>query len=210
LIMEDDPYYYLSLDDNSQSNESFLSMDQDGRVIRFDSLSKVLSSGMRIGWCTGPKELMDKIHLHMQASCLHASAITQMMAYNLFTSWGIQGLDNHVNQIQELYRRRRDDFIQAVEKHLKGLVTYYPPSAGMFLWMKLNGVSDSKQFIEQKARDKKVLLVPGQAFSPNNKPSPYVRASFSVASKEDMDIACARLRDLLLEHLEQQNRQEKQ
>jgi len=204
LILEDDPYYYLTLDDNSNSNESFLSMDMDGRVIRFDSLSKVLSSGMRLGWATGPKELMYRIHLHMQASCLHASGISQMMAYNLFTAWGTDGLNNHIAQVQHLYRAKRDEFIECVDRHLKGLVTYFPPSAGMFLWIKLNGVDDAKQFIEQKARDKKVLLVPGQAFSPSNTPSPYVRASFSVASKEDMDLACSRLRELLLEHLEEQ------
>jgi kynurenine/2-aminoadipate aminotransferase len=201
LIMEDDPYYYLTLDDNSNCNESFLSMDTDGRVIRFDSLSKLLSSGMRIGWCTGPKDLISRIHLHMQASCLHASGVSQMMAYNLFTKWGIEGLDTHVQFVQNLYRKKRDEFIESVETHLKGYITYYPPSAGMFIWMKLNGVSDTKQFIEQKAREKKILLVPGQAFSPNNKPSPYVRASFSIVSKQDMDIACARLKELLVEYL---------
>lgn len=43
LILEDDPYYFLHfLDENPKS---FLSMDVDGRVIRFDSFSKILSSG---------------------------------------------------------------------------------------------------------------------------------------------------------------------
>ncbi len=46
---------------------SFLSLDDaDGRVLRFDSFSKVLSSGIRIGFLTGPKELVDRILLHVQ------------------------------------------------------------------------------------------------------------------------------------------------
>ena len=46
---------------------SFLSMDEDGRVLRFDSFSKVLSSGIRLGFMTGPKPLIDRILLHVQA-----------------------------------------------------------------------------------------------------------------------------------------------
>lgn len=57
---------------------SFLSMDVEGRVIRFDSFSKVLSAGIRIGFVTGPKPLIRNIALHMQASILHASSLSQV------------------------------------------------------------------------------------------------------------------------------------
>lgn len=60
---------------------SFLSMDVDGRVIRFDSLSKVLSSGIRLGFVTGPKPLLDPITYHMQVSVLHASSLSQVWNY---------------------------------------------------------------------------------------------------------------------------------
>jgi DNA-binding transcriptional MocR family regulator len=56
--------------------------------------------------------------------------------------------------------------------------------SGMFMWIRLHGVEDTDTFIQQTARNVKVLLVPGKAFSPNNKPSPYVRASFSLASQK--------------------------
>jgi aromatic amino acid aminotransferase I len=35
-------------------------MDTDGRVIRFDSLSKVISPGMRVGWVSAPQDFIDK------------------------------------------------------------------------------------------------------------------------------------------------------
>ena len=41
-------------------------MDTEGRVLRFDSFSKILSSGMRVGFATGPKPLIERIVLHMQ------------------------------------------------------------------------------------------------------------------------------------------------
>jgi DNA-binding transcriptional MocR family regulator len=57
----------------------------------------------------------------------------------------------------------------------------------MFLWIKLENVEDSKFLIENGARDKLVLLVPGQSFHPNDKPGPYVRAAFSVESTENFE-----------------------
>ena len=57
---------------------SFLSMDVDGRVLRFDSFSKILSSGIRIGFTTGPKELIRYLELSMQASVLHAASLSQV------------------------------------------------------------------------------------------------------------------------------------
>lgn len=49
-----------------QPIRSFLSMDVDGRVIRLDSFSKIISSGFRIGWVTGPKYLVEKLQLDQQ------------------------------------------------------------------------------------------------------------------------------------------------
>lgn len=64
LILEDDPYYFLHF--GGTRPPSFLSMDTEGRVIRFDSFSKVLSSGLRLGFVTGPAPLIERINLHMQ------------------------------------------------------------------------------------------------------------------------------------------------
>jgi DNA-binding transcriptional MocR family regulator len=61
LILEDDPYWYLQFEGK---DDSYFSMDKDGRVLRFDSFSKILSAGARIGWVSGPKELVDRIILH--------------------------------------------------------------------------------------------------------------------------------------------------
>lgn len=63
LILEDDPYFYLQYGDKIPS---YLSMDVDGRVLRFDSFSKILSSGLRVGWATGPPELINVMNLVTQ------------------------------------------------------------------------------------------------------------------------------------------------
>jgi kynurenine/2-aminoadipate aminotransferase len=208
LILEDDPYYYLNFSsDKSDSEVTFLSMDVDGRVLRFDSLSKVLSSGLRIGWLTGPKVLIERIHLHMQTGSLHTSGLSQRVASKLLSQiWGTEGLENHVHEVQALYRKKRDEFIYCVDKYLKDHVTYSVPKAGMFLWLRFNDIPDSKLFIEERTRSRRVLLVPGQAFHPFYEPGPYVRASYSVETLENMELACSALAELCEEYKTEQKK----
>merc|ERR1719265_1703483 len=58
LILEDDPYYYLQF---GTKRKSLFARDVDQRVLRFDSFSKILSAGTRIGVVSGPAPLVEKI-----------------------------------------------------------------------------------------------------------------------------------------------------
>jgi kynurenine/2-aminoadipate aminotransferase len=189
LILEDDPYYYLTFGKEKAFETSFLSMDTEGRVLRFDSMSKVLGGGLRVGWCTGPSELVRQIHLHMQATALSGSGLAQVAVAKLLKhTWGMKGLEEHAKYVQELYQTKRDDLIACIEKYLKGYVEYSVPEAGMFIWMKLLDVPDSKPFVMEHLMARNVCLVPGEAFSPNREQSAYVRAAFSLESKENMEM----------------------
>lgn len=44
IVLEDDPYYFLQFE--SAWPPSLASMDRDGRVLRFDSMSKVTSHAL--------------------------------------------------------------------------------------------------------------------------------------------------------------------
>lgn len=194
IILEDDPYNFLSYgsapappvgrdaDFTRPVAPSFFSLDTEGRVLRFDSFSKVLSSGLRLGTVTGPKAFVERMDLVSQAAALHTSGVSQMMVSKLLTHWGASGWSEHVRKVSLFYARRRDVFLAAVERHLSGLVDYTVPTAGMFVYFHLRGVADAKRLIETKARDARVLLVPGQSFSPKDQPSNGVRASFSTAT----------------------------
>lgn len=196
LIIEDDPYYYLPLD--GASSKSYLSMDTEGRVLRFDSFSKILSSGMRLGIVTGPSFLINQINLHTQASNLHTCGISQAIAYSILKQWGSEGWHHHLAIIQSFYKTQRDAIVQAADTHLQGLAEWNVPTAGMFLWIKLIGVHDTYDLISNRAVESKVLFVPGSVFDPNNKPSSYVRAAYSTATPIEMNTAMERLKTLLL------------
>lgn len=67
VIFEDDAYYYLNYDlDPPSMARSYLGLEAEvtgasGRVVRFDSLSKVVSSGMRIGFLTGSRQVVQLV-----------------------------------------------------------------------------------------------------------------------------------------------------
>ncbi|XP_014842220.1 PREDICTED: kynurenine/alpha-aminoadipate aminotransferase, mitochondrial [Poecilia mexicana] len=200
LIIEDDPYYFLQFE--KPWAPTFLSMDVDGRIIRTDSFSKILSSGLRIGFVTGPKPLVDRIVLHIQASTMHTSTFTQLMVSQLLHSWGQDGFLQHIDRVIEFYKTQRDAMINSADKWLKDVAEWHAPSAGMFLWMKLRGVADTQQLIMEKALEKEVLLVPGGVFMiDSSDPCPYVRAAFSLSTPEQIDEAFRRLSLLIKEAL---------
>ncbi|XP_028997727.1 kynurenine/alpha-aminoadipate aminotransferase, mitochondrial isoform X2 [Betta splendens] len=200
LIIEDDPYYFLQF--NKPLAPTFLSMDVDGRIIRTDSFSKILSSGLRIGFVTGPKPLVERVVLHIQASTMHTSTFTQLIVSQLLHSWGQEGFLQHIERVIEFYRKQRDAMICSADKWLKDVAEWHVPSAGMFLWIRLKGIADTQRLIMEKALEKEVLLVPGGVFMINSTlPCPYVRAAFSLSSPEQIDEAFRRLSLLIKEAL---------
>ncbi|GAB5354133.1 hypothetical protein AAMO2058_000093600 [Amorphochlora amoebiformis] len=210
LILEDDPYRFLYYGTDPHPGEegekewerpksqSMFSMDTEGRVIRFDSISKILSSGIRLGFATGPKELIDRINLHTQASNLHPSGVSQALCISLFNHWKLEGWEKHIKKVALYYMKRRDTFEALARKYLSEHAEWTTPSAGMFVWFKLHGIEDTQDLIQNKAKDANVLLLPGQAFSPTNEKSCYVRAAFSTATADDMEKALSRFAKLLV------------
>lgn len=105
-------------------------MDVDGRVLRFDSLSKILSAGLRLGWVTGPKELVDRIIIHTTVTNLQVSGVPQAMAATLLQHWGIDGFYKHAESVSNFYREKRDLFLECAERRLKGYAEWTVPEAG--------------------------------------------------------------------------------
>ncbi|XP_075234732.1 kynurenine/alpha-aminoadipate aminotransferase, mitochondrial isoform X2 [Lycorma delicatula] len=199
LILEDDPYYFLHF--MEENPESFLSMDTEGRVLRFDSFSKTMSSGLRLGFVTGPNELLRKMELHVQVSTLHTSAISQVLLNKLIDQWGLERLLNNFREVQEFYRMKRDHMMAACDKHLKGLAEWNVPTGGMFLWLRINGIDDTYKLAMEECTEKCVLVVPGHPFFMQDELCSYIRLSYSLPTPEQMDEGCSHLADIIRKRL---------
>ncbi|KAF1804572.1 pyridoxal phosphate-dependent transferase [Mucor lusitanicus] len=196
LILEDDAYYYLQF--AKDRVPSYLSIDKDGRVLRCDSMSKILSAGLRIGWITGPKPLLERINMHTMVTNLQPSGLPQVMAYQLLDHWGHSGFFKHVDQVADFYRQKRDEFVECLNNRMKGRAEWVVPNAGMFVWLRLlGGIEDSYDLVMKKALKENVLAIPGVAFMPDETKTEYIRVSYSNVSKEDMDEALRRLANVV-------------
>jgi len=204
LILEDDPYFYLYFGSRPRP-PSYFALEVQlggtvGNVLRFDSFSKILSAGMRIGCVTGPEPLLRAIDMHTATANLQVSSLTQAIIHSLLSSWGYDNFKKHTERVSALYLQKRDIFEAAMNKHLKGLAEWVTPEAGMFFWFKLlipatNDApdGDSEALIRSKALENGVLALPGTVFYPNGTKTPYVRASFSLLEEKDVDEALRRL-----------------
>ncbi|KAI0058407.1 PLP-dependent transferase [Artomyces pyxidatus] len=207
IILEDDPYYYLYFGSAPRIPSYFTLEAQTGvagRVLRFDSFSKILSAGIRIGFVTGPDKILAAIDSHTASANLQASSFTQSVVVTLLDAWGYDGFLAHTHTVSQFYRSKRDVFEAALRRHLDGLAEWVSPEAGMFFWFKLllnddtSVEGDSAHLIQTKAYENGVLALPGTVFLPNGASTAYVRASFSLLEEDEVNEALRRLRVVIL------------
>ncbi|KAH6051672.1 hypothetical protein HBI54_039590 [Parastagonospora nodorum] len=157
-IIEDEPYYFLQMQPYTGPNApvvpppsshdeflnslvpSYLSMDVDGRVMRLDSFSKVVSPGARIGWVTACTEIVEKYTKHADVSTQNPSGMSQLILFKLLEDhWGHAGYLDWLIHIRMQYTKRRDVILQACTKYLPTeVMSWKPPMAGMFHWMQID------------------------------------------------------------------------
>ncbi|XP_011879387.1 PREDICTED: kynurenine/alpha-aminoadipate aminotransferase, mitochondrial-like [Vollenhovia emeryi] len=200
LLLDDDPYHFMHFD--KEEPKSFLSLDTEGRVIRLDSFSKVISSGIRLGFLTAAAPLIASVELHLQSSHLHAPTLSQVIMYKLLKTWGYEGLMQHYMKLRCFYKERRDVISELAHKHLNGLADFSVPKGGFFLWIKVRGIKNTWKMIMQQGVKSGVIMAPGAAFMKDStKSCNAIRASFTKASREEMDLALKRLAELIRKEL---------
>ena len=106
----------------------------------------------------------------------------------------------HLNFVKKYYKARRDLTIVSMERHLKGLCEWTVPTGGMFVWIKVHGVSDVYDMLMSRGLKKGITFVPGHAFMADpTKACSYIRASYSKASPKQIEKAMKLLAELIRE-----------
>ena len=196
LVLEDDPYELLQLEQRAPL-PTLQSLDTQSRVIRLDSFSKIFAPGLRIGYASGPAEIIEKFLFYKQGMNLHTSSLSQKALAGFFDE---HSFDEFLAMIREncaFYRTNRDAMIKAVKKHLNPEIEYNIPMEGMFLWLRGPEDLDIASRIEKSGRELGVLVVPGTAFSPEGGLKNCMRASFSMVAQKDIEEGIGRLAKML-------------
>ena len=181
MILEDNPYGELRF--AGEDIPTIKSMDEDGLVAYSGSYSKVLSSGMRIGFLCAPAEVMSKIVVAKQGEDVHTNILCQMICEGFVTS---DEYLPHLDKIRALYRHKATLMLDAMDKHFPDYVKYTRPEGGLFLWCTLPDDIELSGFVA-KALENKVAVVPGTAFNCDvDAPSNAFRLNYSTPSDEQI------------------------
>ena len=142
------------------------------------------------------KDIMDKIVVLKQVNDVHTPVLNQMMAAEYLTKHSI---DDHIKKVCDLYGRKCKKMLDAMDKYFPAHCTYTRPEGGLFLWCTLPEHIDVAAFVK-KALEKKVAVVPGTAFSPEESEiSHSFRITYSTPSREQIVRGVKILADIIKE-----------
>ncbi|KSW12615.1 aminotransferase [Pyrodictium occultum] len=193
LVVEDDPYSFIAFEERDV--KPLKTLDKSGRVIYMSTVSKILAPGLRLGWAIGPEPVIAKMELVKQSIDLHTPSLSQFIAAEAMNR-GV--IDKHIPFIKKLYREKRDAMLEALEEYMPEGARWTRPIGGLFVWVWLPESINSRRLLE-KAVEKGVVFVPGDAFYPNGGGENTMRLNFSYPSVEEIREGVRRLAEAVRE-----------
>jgi 2-aminoadipate transaminase len=194
-VIEDNPYGELRFE--NENMPSLKSLDTKGLVIFLGTFSKILAPGYRLGWTCASDEILAKFNFIKQASDLQASTVAQLET-NTFLE--LYNLDEHVEKIKEVYRKRRDCMLKAMEENFPKECTWTHPDGGLFTWVVLPEYINAKEMAQQ-CLAKKVAYVPGGGFFPNGGHENTFRMNYSCMPEEKIVEGIKRIAEVIKANL---------
>ncbi|MBQ2824849.1 MAG: PLP-dependent aminotransferase family protein [Clostridia bacterium] len=181
LILEDNPYGELRYKGEDLPN--IKSFDTDGIVIYAGSFSKVISPGMRVGWCMAPNEIIQKMVVCKQGEDVHTNMWSQVVCHEFMTKYDFEA---HLEMLRNLYREKLEYTMNLLKENLSDKITYGDVEGGLFIWCTLPEDVDMNKFCLELVQNK-VCVVPGNAFLTDEKEiSHNFRINFSTPSNQQL------------------------
>jgi DNA-binding transcriptional MocR family regulator len=185
-LVEDDPYSALRLEGD---DVDLLAAYAPERTIVIQTLSKVLSPGLRIGYVRAPAALYGPLTVAKQAADLHTSTVAQMAA----ACWLEKNdLGEHIASLGAHYRPRRDALQNGLRECLPAGAWMTEPEGGLFIWVRLPDGFDAAEVLP-RAIERGVAFVPGLYFYAGEPVVSTLRVSFATATPDELREGAARL-----------------
>jgi 2-aminoadipate transaminase len=185
-LVEDDPYSALRLEGE---DVDLLAAWAPERTIVIQTLSKVLSPGLRIGYLRAPAALRGPLAVAKQAADLHTSTVAQMAAERWLAA---HDLGAHIASLAAHYRPRRDALLSALREHLPAGSACTEPEGGLFIWVTLPDGYEAAEILP-RALDRGVAFVPGTYFYAGAADRRTLRVSFATATPAELREGAMRL-----------------
>jgi DNA-binding transcriptional MocR family regulator len=187
-LIEDEPYRELVFDAGSAT--PLVSRLKKARWIYTGTVSKTLLPGLRVGFLIATPDLFPHLLRLKQSADLHTNRIGQWQALQWF---GTEQYRQHLAELRDFYRVRRDAMQAALEEHFGELATWEIPQGGLFFWLTLKQPLDTRSLLKP-ALEQNVAFMPGEPFfiDPDQHPG-HLRLNFSHVAPERLGEGLRRL-----------------
>lgn len=195
-VIEDNPYGELRFEGDYLP--SLKSLDTKGLVIFLGTFSKIFCPGYRIGWTCASPEILTKFNFAKQGSDLQSSTISQM---ELSKFMDMYSLDDHINNIKNVYVKRRDVMLKTMKEEFPEGVKFTHPEGGLFTWVEIPDHLNTRDLLH-KCLEKNVAYVAGGGFFPNGGVSNTFRLNYSNMPEEKIVKGIKSIAEVLKEALQ--------
>ncbi|MCP3740770.1 PLP-dependent aminotransferase family protein [Rossellomorea sp. BNER] len=185
-VIEDDPYSLTSY--TGEETPTLKSMDTHGNVLYISSLSKIVASGLRIGWIIGPKPVIERLSDAKQLVDFGHASFTQWIANDFLES---DIFDSHIINLVKQLEKRRNQIVTSLRSYLKNKVDFHLPQGGIHLWCKLNKNINEVLLLEESIK-RGVIYVPGSTMGLNKG---FIRFTFARENEANINEGIKRFAD---------------
>ena len=187
-ILEDDFVGDLRYDGRAQP--SLKALDPGGRVIYANTFSKMIMPGLRVGFLLIEGPIYEHLVNFKRVNDLATSALIQRALEAYVTVGRYQ---SHLRRSCQIFRKRRDAMISAIQRYLPTGIRFDTPQGGLFLWVRLPDKMSSDDLLPIACQEG-VDFVPGSRFFPERLQGvDWIRLNFVVHSTEEIEVGIQRL-----------------
>jgi len=160
-ILEDD--FVGDLRYEGRTQPALKALDPGGRVIYINTFSKILMPGLRVGFLVAEGPVYDCLVNFKRVNDLATSTLVQRALEAYVTVGRYQA---HLRRSCQIFRKRRDAMLSAIQRYLPAEVRLDPPQGGLFIWLQLPENLSSEKLLPL-ACDEGVVFAPGNGFFPD-------------------------------------------
>ncbi|MBV9790827.1 MAG: PLP-dependent aminotransferase family protein [Chloroflexi bacterium] len=165
-------------------------LDPGGRVMYVGTFSKLLMPGLRIGFVVAEGPIYERL---VQLKRVNDLATSTLIQRGLEVYISVGRYHAHVRRSSQVYRKRRDALVAAIQRYLPAGVHLVVPQGGLFVWARLpDGMSAAR--LLTLARAAGVEYAPGARFFVQTADGEsYMRLNFATQTVEDIGEGVRRL-----------------
>ena len=162
VLVEDDIYGELYFQSRPPCSKSF---DRNENVIYCSSMSKTVSSGLRIGWIIPGSRYFEEICSLKNMLNISTASINQLAAARFFKEGGY---DRHMRKLREALKFQVSEMRKCILENFPPGTEVTDPQGGSLLWIKLPEKCDTLR-IYHEALKNNILIAPGCLFTMKEK-----------------------------------------